>query len=405
MAVQQETLPEPASFVLDLIRFSAAILVVAAHLGHPEFRTNLPNHQVLGDIAVPFFFVLSGFVIRFVTLSREHTLREYLMDRASRIYSIALPAMALTLAVTALLYRFAPGYYGQYFSAFSSHPLARIGLNLTFLAQSWSRVVIPFTDSPFWSLSYECPFYLAYGLIFYLRGWHRTAALAMWASIAGPQILFLLPTWLLGCALYDTYRRLRGTAAALALQAFTLAAVFLAGLLVAVGKGSTLAWVGDRVLRLTLLPNPLLRLGIDPHRATMTALVTGVIAAASMLLLLLLSDLIDIQPKNVWFRRFRRLADGTFAIYLMHYPLMALAAAAGLLRPNRPVLDFVTVASICAMLIVVAPRLDRFKSALRRRLRAALLRPRIATAYASAVSEEGGVQARGKPSTSALWSR
>ena len=60
-----------ASFLLDILRLSAAICVVVAHAGHPEFSTGFQNRQVLGDGAVPVFFVLSGFVIRFVTTTRE----------------------------------------------------------------------------------------------------------------------------------------------------------------------------------------------------------------------------------------------------------------------------------------------------------------------------------------------
>jgi Na+-driven multidrug efflux pump len=67
--------------------------------------------------------------------------------------------------------------------------------------------------------------------------------------------------------------------------------------------------------------------------------------------------------------RFRRLADGTFAIYLMHYPLMMLARALNLLRPDAPVLDTVTVTSIVLLLIALSGPLDGIKSVLRHVLR------------------------------------
>jgi hypothetical protein len=49
-------LPESTSILLDIIRFSAAILVLIAHLTHPEFHLGYANMQILGDIAVPVFF-------------------------------------------------------------------------------------------------------------------------------------------------------------------------------------------------------------------------------------------------------------------------------------------------------------------------------------------------------------
>ncbi len=96
-------IPEPhglstnASFLLDLVRFSAALMVVAAHLTHAEFPTGFHERQWLGDVAVQVFFVLSGFVIRHVTLTRSANIREYFLDRAARMYSVMLPAMALTI--------------------------------------------------------------------------------------------------------------------------------------------------------------------------------------------------------------------------------------------------------------------------------------------------------------------
>jgi peptidoglycan/LPS O-acetylase OafA/YrhL len=114
------------------------------------------------------------------------------------------------------------------------------------------------------------------------------------------------------------------------------------------------------------LPNPLGLLHQTSIRATMLAVANGTLAAAGMFLLLLLSDLVPLTGKPPFVRRFRRLADGTFAIYLMHYPLMMLARAVGLLRPNAPALDTMTVSAIVLVLIAVAAPLDRFKSQLRR---------------------------------------
>jgi peptidoglycan/LPS O-acetylase OafA/YrhL len=360
------TLSPACSFLLDLVRFSAAILVVIAHLGHPEFRTALPNRQILGDIAVPIFFVLSGFVIRFVTQSREHTLRLYFIDRASRMYSVILPAMALTLILSAICLRLDRPYYLQFWGALSDHIPARVLLNLTFLSQSWGRTAIPLIDSPFWSLSYECLFYIAYGLFFYLRGWKRILTLVLWALIAGPQVVFLLPVWALGCGIYDLYHHLRRTPAAQAILIATAACLFAATVLFLSGRHTLL----EAPLRLhqvlIAIPNPLLQIHMPIGRATMMAVATGTFAAASLLLLTLLADQIPLPHKSAIATRFRPIADSTFAIYLMHYPLLVLAGTIGLLHPHNTLLNVASASIIVLLLIPTAAAFDSFKNALRR---------------------------------------
>jgi peptidoglycan/LPS O-acetylase OafA/YrhL len=44
-----------------------------------------------GRTAVLVFFVLSGFVIAWVTDTREHTLVEYGLSRVARLYSVVIP--------------------------------------------------------------------------------------------------------------------------------------------------------------------------------------------------------------------------------------------------------------------------------------------------------------------------
>ena len=48
------------------------------------------------------FFVLSGFVIAYVSEQKEHTLREYSISRLARLWSVAVPALILTIALDQL---------------------------------------------------------------------------------------------------------------------------------------------------------------------------------------------------------------------------------------------------------------------------------------------------------------
>ena len=374
-AARDQPLSEAASFLLDIIRFGAAVLVVVAHIGHAEITTGFRDRQVLGQVAVPVFFVLSGFVIRFITRARRGSMRGFFIDRAARMYSVALPAMALTLLLTGLTRKVAPVYYARYFAAFADHPLLRVAANLTFLSQSWGHTVIPFLDLPFWSLSYECLYYAAYGLAFYLRGWQRVAALCVWTVVAVPQVLFLLPVWWLGCWVFDLYRALRLTRTARAIRLGTILYLAAGVVLLAAGSRPALTWPARALGAFAALPHPLAALHVAPERATLMALGTGAAAGVALLLLLLLSDLVRLAWLGRWARRFRYFADGTFSLYLLHYPLMVAATALGLYRPRTPALSLATTLAICATLIALARPMDtlkvRIRSALQRMLPAA----------------------------------
>ena len=369
MELESETLSDASSFLLDVLRLGAALLVVVAHLSRPEFRVVTSRDlKFLGDFAVPVFFVLSGFVIRYVTVTREHTLRGYLIDRGARIYSVALPAMALTLLVTALVYATNGRYATEVLAPLMHHPGTRVLANLLFLGQIWGLNTVQFGNTPFWSLSYECLFYLGYGLLFYLHGARRIVAVVIWAAVAGPPTLLLFLLWLLGCGLFDAYYWMRRSKVAAGLRKLMVGYAILAIGLATIGQRGLLLSPLALDDRLAAMPNPLALLHMTSIRATMPAMAHGISAALGMFCLLLLSDVLPCDLNSALTRRCRRVADGTFAIYLMHYPLMIAATSLGLLRSHAPLLDSVTLGTMVLLLIVVAKPLDRFRALLRRRM-------------------------------------
>ncbi len=391
-------LPVAASLLLDLVRFTAALMVVAGHLTHLELHTGMHERQILGDLAVPVFFVLSGFVIRLITRAREHNLRAsrhtflraFLIDRAARIYSVVLPAMLLTLLVTAAVRGIDPAGFAAYWAGTSNHAALRILLNLTFLSQSWGHNTIPFLNTPFWSLSYECLYYVGFALLMFLRGGKRIVALLLWALATGPQVLFLLPVWAFGCVVYDAYHWLRSRPAAQFLRS-ALLILMTAGF----GTRALRAWPPRLLLRFAALPNPLALAHQPQMRATMFAFAVGIGAAFALLAALLLSDLIVLTRRNPWPRRFRHVADGTFSLYLMHYPLMVLATTLGLYRPHALARNLLVTAVVCLILILAARPLDLLKLRLRTWLRHAFPQPAAAPAAAPAT-------AAAEPSAAAL---
>jgi peptidoglycan/LPS O-acetylase OafA/YrhL len=81
------------SFFLDLCRFVAASAVLLHHAFGPGYLA--PHVFIDGRKAVIVFFVISGFVIAYVAETSERTWKSYLTARASRIYSVTIPALLL----------------------------------------------------------------------------------------------------------------------------------------------------------------------------------------------------------------------------------------------------------------------------------------------------------------------
>lgn len=358
-----------SSLLLDVIRLSAALVVLVGHLTVEPFNTGFKNVHFIGEWAVPVFFVLSGFVIRFVTRSRDSTLRHFFIDRAARVYSVAIPAMALTLVVSALVVHFDPAYYNLWFSDYSDHIFSRVALNMLFLSQSWGHTVIPLVDGPFWSLGYECMYYVGYGLIFFMRGWKRAVAVLLWALVAGPQVLMLLPVWYLGCWIYDAYQAIKTRSISNLLRFGSVGYLVLAGLLSAVGHAALLDAPFRFVALCGKVRNPLFYVHMQEHRASTFSMGIGILSAVAILLLLLLSDWLVLEKGNIWVRRFRHLADGTFSIYLLHFPILVVAEEIGALRPHRVALNVTTTVVITALLILAARPMDMLKIVLRDHLR------------------------------------
>ena len=186
--------PGPSIF-LDIVRFLAALTVAVGHLSQDTFTTGWsPALMNWAEGAVSVFFILSGFMIRYVTSVKYGDLRRYAADRIARIYSVALPAIALTILFDLISAHVNPAYYAvnfgdsaqrvpsflpfaqTLFSLTWFRGLFRIVLSLTMLSQSWFHDSSPLSNSPFWSLSYECVYYALFGIALYLRGKKRIIA-------------------------------------------------------------------------------------------------------------------------------------------------------------------------------------------------------------------------------------
>jgi peptidoglycan/LPS O-acetylase OafA/YrhL len=75
-------------------------------------ETELP-FSGYGHSAVVVFFVLSGFVIRHVTDTKEMHWPDYAASRIARIFSVTVPAIFLTLICDAIGRAVEPAIYAQ----------------------------------------------------------------------------------------------------------------------------------------------------------------------------------------------------------------------------------------------------------------------------------------------------
>ena len=195
------------SLYLDLLRLVAAILVVISHFCQhgfvsPAVRAFLPE---MGREAVVLFFVLSGFVIAYSTTDKAVDLRQYVVARCARIYSVAAPILLLAFLLGLALYWYAP-------SGKLDFQIARFYLylpsHLLFTGELWNLSLTPPLLGSYWSLGFEVWYYVLFGAAFYARGWWRALLCAAILLVMGHKLWLLLPVWLSGAYLYSCQKRL-----------------------------------------------------------------------------------------------------------------------------------------------------------------------------------------------------
>ncbi|WP_180126237.1 acyltransferase [Rhodoferax sp. BLA1] len=218
------------SAYLDLMRVVCATLVVLSHLGHGHLVGGyLWPFTAVGNEAVMAFFVLSGFVIAFVTDQREHNASTYAAARLARLYSVILPAMLLTLGLDAIGQAINAQSYTNSHAAASDSPLTGYVLSALMLNQSWALNQHFGSNGAYWSIPFEFWYYFMFGAFMLLKGWARWLFTLLGATLAGPKILALLPVWLMGVTVYHLLQRHKPSHLALVAALGSLA--LLAGML------------------------------------------------------------------------------------------------------------------------------------------------------------------------------
>jgi len=196
------------SLYLDLTRFVAALAVFISHFALRRLSGGeLWRLGAYGAEAVTFFFVMSGYVIAHAVQSREKTAGEYALSRCARIYSVALPAVLLTAGLDWLGEQINPARYYNHWGFVHDLSWQRFYAALSFTNEVWAQEVWQGSNAAYWSLGYEVPFYVLFGLAWFTPARWRAAAVAVALLAFGPAIAMAFPLWLAGWAAFRFSQR------------------------------------------------------------------------------------------------------------------------------------------------------------------------------------------------------
>lgn len=298
------------SLYLDAVRFLAAVLVLLYH------ATWVYNPDVLitslGHEAVVIFFVLSGFVIAFVADTREQNFREFMVARAARIFSVAIPAIILTGVLDFVGFQIDGTVYPEGYRAWD-FPVVRVITSSLFLNEIWTLGIQLFTNVAYWSLNYEVWYYVLFGILFFIEGRKRWLYFLFLCFALGPKIILLMPVWWMGVWVYRSnyFANL-----AVPLAWFCLIISLVGGYWYVHAGVGQLGW--DYLQQL---------LGADLHlqlsfsRQFISDYYLGILLSLHFIGLRILLARVKVLPKRLEVT-IRYLAGATFSIYLFHQPLL-----------------------------------------------------------------------------------
>ncbi len=268
--------------------------------------------------AVILFFVISGFSVAFSADTIDRNPSEFLAARLSRIFSVAIPAILITLLID--------------FASKAIHPQASdlwqlnrwfgyLLFALSFSGELWFTSIHPFSNVPFWSLNYELYYYLFFAtLLIRTRAWRIFSASILLLAI-GPKIALLLPCWLCGVGLYELMKyQVTNTDLSIdpaprrySFFPFLVWVVFVCAY-IAITQSSFITWT------LSLAKN------YQSELRYSKGFVFDTLLAVVFTLCLYFHARANLQLTEKSRTLFNRLAPLTFALYALHYPMLKFAS-------------------------------------------------------------------------------
>lgn len=343
---------------------TAVFTVVLGHLAEGDFfQTHIfifANLNLASD-AVIIFFVISGVVIA-LAAERDGTLERFAFHRLTRLWSVLLPAIILTIAFDAIGARLAPEVY-ELVNKNDEHAFAYELLRTISLTNGWHGTVSSVTfgsNIPLWSLSYEAAFYLIFAIALFCKGLLRLFLIGVIVYLVGLPVILLMPSWLLGVlVLHVKPRRVSDPVVGWTYAIVGLAILFLLSLLRINHdlRDVTEQLFGTVNYRYVLqfadefLWNAVIGICLAMHLVGVRRLTSQSTPAA---------------PK--WFgKSVRWTAGASFSIYVVHYPTLHLLKA--ILPEAMPFYDGALLLFTLAICFCFAAVFERPIKPLRRRLR------------------------------------
>lgn len=362
-APSQLAMTQGFSLWLDVLRTVAAFAVLFGHIAHIRFTRGdyyiLREWNIASD-AVVVFFVLSGVVIAYAA-GRDQTLGRFAFNRVTRLASVLVPALLLTLIFDAIGTRIDMTAYSEpYYQALPLGEFLWRGLTVTNLWTGVSDWVRLGSNGPIWSLSYEVGFYLLFGTIVFLRGVLRGVVLATLVLLIGIPVLALFPAWWLGVIVWR-----HATADA------------------TTDPSKVLSWlmaVGSLIVLVTLkfsnLPQFLeykTYMALQPMSHHDVLVYSNEVLWNSIIAILIAIHLVGVRRLTInappWTegriaRSIRWLAGGSFSLYVVHYPTLHLLDA--VLPETLPVYDLWLLGLTLSVCFVFAALFERTLTPFRR---------------------------------------
>ncbi|RYY05204.1 MAG: acyltransferase, partial [Alphaproteobacteria bacterium] len=292
------------SVLLDLLRGGSALAVLIGHAGQLGFLgRDWPLDDTFQHAGVVIFFVMSGLLVHQSAGRDGMTLTAFARARMVRV----LPVAAFALIFGVGVYHFLLWYRPE--ATLEVDPIAADPATILAAAVFLSEragFLEPVLNPPYWSLCYEVWFYILYGLALFTRGNLRIAAMLCAASLAGVDILLLLPTWSIG-----VWVGAQGSKVRIGRPRLCVAG--------AVAGFAMVSWSGVPHVLLFLIRR------IDPDLGTLrfsNYCVTDTVAALWVAIGLIALRSTRFDPSRL--RHVGRWAAGiSFTLYLTHWPLLS----------------------------------------------------------------------------------
>ncbi|MGJ0237006.1 acyltransferase family protein [Novosphingobium fluoreni] len=297
------------SIYLDALRLTAAVGVLLGHSSRyfmPQLGWVLGGHA-LASVAT--FFVLSGFVIRFVTREKELDGYSYAVARFSRLYSVVPLAILVTIGADLVGTAHAPEIYAgksYYNPEWGGRELLSY---FTLTNEVWFTHQVLGSNEPFWSLGFEASYYLLFGCVTFFTGRAKAIVTVLAALVMGPKLLLFFALWYLGVITYDLVTAERTST----LRRRTGGAIFLVSIVAypifvkMFGAGTINAYHSDSVGQ--MLTSFAWFFGV------------GLIASANLVGFAILSRGATLWPDRIS-KAIQWAAGASFTLYLVHQPLI-----------------------------------------------------------------------------------